>query len=109
MSKSAYCWHTQYGYKQLYRVTEDGDKKSFHLHRLSHELSPQDELPPSKRSEKHWALVLGPISFPETREYEEVPEDDSVEPESADGSGSARYPNPGTTDWTDRGKADYEP
>ena len=29
-------------------------------------------------------------------------------PESIDGSGSARYPNPGTTDWTDRGKADYE-
>jgi hypothetical protein len=26
-----------------------------------------------------------------------------------EGSGSARYPDPGTTDWTDRGKADHEP
>jgi hypothetical protein len=126
--KTAYAWHNQSGRSMLFRLSEDeAGNRSHHVYRASDELAIDHAGPPPDDNDSHWALILGPINFPELRDHAaekaaHEAECARLEAEDAErerardaeqvasllaGSGSTKYSEPGVTDWLDRGEADH--
>lgn len=86
--KQAYSWNDQAGHSQLFRLTVEGEypeeTRHYHVYRLSSELPLSHMGQPEENGEEHWALVLGPLTFPEPRDYvaEEVERLERLERES---------------------------
>jgi hypothetical protein len=83
--KYAYCWNSQSGTPQLFRLElDESGARSYYVYRLSADLPADHSGPPPANDDEHWALVLGPMDFPEPRDFEQERLDEAAAALTAD-------------------------